>query len=44
MLDVSARPLDGNITLTKTVVEFAHNRGVLVEAEVGQIKGTEGEA
>lgn len=43
MLDVSASPLDENITRTKAVMEFAHNKGVLVEAEVGQIKGIEDE-
>lgn len=41
MLDASDRPLSENITLTKNVIEEAHGKGVLVEAEVGQIKRTE---
>lgn len=41
MLDASSRPLDENIRLTNTVIEAAHEKGVLVEAEIGQIKGIE---
>jgi len=41
MLDASSCSLNENIALTQSVVELAHKNGVLVEAEVGQIKGTE---
>lgn len=43
MLDASDLPLAENIGFTKSVMEEAHKKGVLVEAEVGQIKGTEEE-
>lgn len=41
MLDASSCSINENIDLTKSVIELAHKSGVLVEAEVGQIKGTE---
>jgi ketose-bisphosphate aldolase len=41
MFDGSHLPLNENILLTNKVCSIAHRRGVLVEAEVGQIKGTE---
>ena len=41
MIDASKHPLEENIKITKEVVEYAHNRGVSVEAEVGHIGGTE---
>lgn len=41
MLDASSCSLNENIVLTKSVIELAHKNGVLVEAEVGQIKGAE---
>ncbi len=41
MLDASNRPLSENIALTKVVMEEAHKKGVLVETEIGQIKGIE---
>jgi ketose-bisphosphate aldolase len=37
MIDRSERPLAENIALTKEVVEYAHARGVSVEAELGRI-------
>ncbi|UUX33179.1 class II fructose-1,6-bisphosphate aldolase [Fundicoccus culcitae] len=41
MIDGSHDPIDDNITLTKKVVEYAHARGVSVEAEVGTVGGEE---
>lgn len=37
MVDASALPLEKNIAKTRRVVEFAHARGVSVEAELGRI-------
>ena len=37
MIDASTYPLDDNITITRKVVEYAHARGVSVEAELGRI-------
>lgn len=41
MIDASKLELPENIRVTKEVVEYAHQRGVSVEAEVGHIGGTE---
>ena len=41
MIDNSAMPIDENITNTKKVVDYAHARGVSVEAEVGTVGGEE---
>lgn len=41
MLDASSCSLNENMNLTNSIIEFARKNGVLVEAEVGQIKGTE---
>lgn len=41
MIDNSALPIDENIENTKKVVEYAHARGVSVEAEVGTVGGEE---
>ncbi len=41
MIDASRYPLAENIKMTKEVVDYAHARGVSVEAEVGHIGGTE---
>lgn len=38
MIDASAEPLEENIRKTKLVVDYAHARGVAVEAEMGHIK------
>ena len=43
MIDASKYPLEDNIRITKEVVEYASNRGITVEAEVGHIGGTEDE-
>lgn len=42
MIDASAKPLAENISVTKEIVAYAHDRGVWVEAELGAILGTEG--
>ncbi|HSX25023.1 MAG TPA: class II fructose-1,6-bisphosphate aldolase [Candidatus Andersenbacteria bacterium] len=42
MIDQSTLPFDQNIKNTKEVVEYAHARGVWVEAELGAIVGNEG--
>ena len=41
MIDASHKPLEENITITKEVVEYAHTRNVVVEAELGQLGGIE---
>lgn len=41
MIDASKHELDENIRITKQVVDYAHERGASVEAEVGHIGGTE---
>jgi fructose-bisphosphate aldolase class II len=41
MIDGSHYPLAENIELTKRCVEYAHDRGVSVEAELGKLSGIE---
>lgn len=41
MIDDSHSPIDTNIETTKKVVEYAHSKGVSVEAEVGTVGGQE---
>ncbi|WP_110929793.1 class II fructose-1,6-bisphosphate aldolase [Paenibacillus bouchesdurhonensis] len=41
MIDDSHSPIDTNIETTKAVVEYAHSKGVSVEAEVGMVGGQE---
>lgn len=41
MIDGSHHSLDENIRVTKEVVEYAHARGVTVEAELGRLAGVE---
>ena len=41
MIDASRYELAENINITKEVVDYAHSKGVSVEAEVGHIGGTE---
>src|SRR5215208_1118342 len=41
MIDASEKPLDENIAISRQVVEFAHPRGVSVEAELGRIGTTD---
>jgi len=42
MLDVSHLPFEENIVATRRVVDYAHERGVQVEGEIGRIGGLEG--
>ena len=41
MVDASHYPFEENIAITRQVVEYAHERGVVVEAELGQLGGIE---
>lgn len=41
MIDGSKHPLAENIALTKQVVDYAHDHGVVVEAELGKLAGIE---
>ena len=41
MFDHSHFPIDENIEMTKELVEYAHSKGVSVEAEVGTVGGVE---
>ena len=43
MFDGSKLPFEENIAITKQVVEYAHARGVVVEAELGKLAGIEDE-
>jgi fructose-bisphosphate aldolase class II len=41
MIDASSKSLAENIEITKKVVEYAHDHGVVVEAELGTLAGIE---
>ena len=41
MIDGSHHPYEENIALTRKVVEYAHDRGVVVEGELGRLAGIE---
>lgn len=41
MIDASDKPIEENIRLTNLVTEKAHEKGVLVETEIGQVQGCE---
>ena len=41
MIDGSHHPYEENIKLTKQVVEYAHDHGVVVEGELGRLAGIE---
>lgn len=43
MIDASGKPFEENIEITKKVVEYAHDHGVVVEAELGTLAGVEDE-
>lgn len=43
MIDASSKSLAENIAITKKVVEYAHDHGVVVEAELGALAGIEDE-
>lgn len=41
MIDGSKHPFEENIAMTKEVVDYAHDHGVVVEAELGRLAGVE---
>ncbi|WP_368298579.1 tagatose bisphosphate family class II aldolase [Cytobacillus firmus] len=41
MIDASHHPFDENVKIVKQVVEYAHEHGVSVEAELGRLGGVE---
>ena len=41
MIDASHHSFEENISITKKVVEYAHSKGVVVEAELGRLAGVE---
>jgi fructose-bisphosphate aldolase class II len=41
MIDASSMPFEENIATTRRVVEAAHAKGIVVEAELGQLGGVE---
>ncbi len=43
MIDGSHLPYDENVALTRKVVEYAHDKGVTVEGELGRLAGIEDE-
>ena len=43
MIDCASMPFEDNVRITKQVVEYAHDHGVVVEAELGTLAGVEDE-
>lgn len=43
MIDGSKYDFEENVALTKKVVDYAHSKGVVVEAEIGKLAGVEDE-
>ena len=41
MIDCSSMPFEENVKITKQVVEYAHDHGAVVEAELGTLAGVE---
>jgi fructose-bisphosphate aldolase, class II len=41
MIDASHEPFDKNIEITRRIVDAAHAKGIVVEAELGQLGGVE---
>ena len=41
MIDASAEPFEKNVEITKRVVDAAHAKGIVVEAELGKLGGVE---
>lgn len=41
MIDASHEPFEKNVEITKRVVDYAHKKGVVVEAELGVLGGVE---
>ena len=42
MFDASTLPYEDNVALTQQVTDFCHDRGVIVEAELGEVGGKDG--
>ncbi|MCA1942098.1 MAG: class II fructose-bisphosphate aldolase [Yonghaparkia sp.] len=42
MFDASQRPYDENVALTRRVADRCHERGIVVEAELGEVGGKDG--
>jgi len=43
MIDASLEPFDENVRISRSVAEMAQGSGILIEAELGKIKGVEDE-
>ena len=41
MIDASSKPFEENIEVSKKVADYAHDQGVVVEAELGTLAGVE---
>ena len=41
MIEASSKPFDENVEISKKVAEYAHDKGVVVEAELGTLAGVE---
>lgn len=41
MIDASKHPFEENVRITKQVVDYAHSKGISVEAELGRLAGVE---
>lgn len=41
MIDASKKPFEENVKITKEVVDYAHSKKVVVEAELGRLQGVE---
>ena len=41
MIDGSSRSFEENVAVTRQVVEYAHDHGVVVEGELGRLEGVE---
>ncbi len=41
MIDASSEPFEDNVAITKRVVDAAHTKGIVVEAELGMLGGVE---
>lgn len=41
MIDASSKPFEENVAITRRVAEYAHDHGVVVEAELGALAGIE---
>ncbi|NYV27926.1 class II fructose-bisphosphate aldolase [Streptobacillus felis] len=37
MIDASSKPFEENVRITKEIVDYAHERGVFVESEIGHV-------